>query len=176
VRQLLFDPISSDRQQFDRVDWSLLRDSPVHQVDSVELLDLTLAELRRLGYLVVEFDADGLAPEALHDAFASAFEFPEWYGGNLDALNDMLRDVALFERGADPSATGTVLAIRGFGPFSEEHREVAQAILDLWALQARTGLVVGHPMILLVAVPDSSWFAPVGASPVLHFRRRPAVE
>ncbi len=29
----------------------------------------------------------------LHDALASSLEFPQWYGGNLDALYDCLTDV-----------------------------------------------------------------------------------
>ncbi len=31
--------------------------------------------------------------EELHKAFAEQFGFPEWYGGNLDALHDCLTDI-----------------------------------------------------------------------------------
>lgn len=31
-----------------------------------------------------------LSRSELHDAFAEALSFPDWYGGNLDALHDQL--------------------------------------------------------------------------------------
>ena len=32
--------------------------------------------------------------EDLHAALAKALDFPAWYGGNLDALHDLLTDIA----------------------------------------------------------------------------------
>lgn len=32
-------------------------------------------------------------PEQLHDAFAQALSFPQWYGRNLDALYDCLTSI-----------------------------------------------------------------------------------
>ncbi len=37
--------------------------------------------------------------EALHAALNEAFEFPEYYGGNLDALHDCLTDIAHRRKG-----------------------------------------------------------------------------
>lgn len=39
----------------------------------------------------VTIDCQGFVPRSdLHDAFARALSFPDWYGGNLDALHDQL--------------------------------------------------------------------------------------
>lgn len=35
-----------------------------------------------------------VSPKALHDALAAALSFPEYYGGNLDALYDVLTDIS----------------------------------------------------------------------------------
>lgn len=40
--------------------------------------------------------------EKLHEALKEAFEFPEYYGGNLDALHDCLTDIAVTATEADP--------------------------------------------------------------------------
>ena len=40
--------------------------------------------------------------EALHAALNEAFEFPEYYGGNLDALHDCLTDIAVKATEAEP--------------------------------------------------------------------------
>ena len=42
----------------------------------------------------------------LHDALASALSFPGYYGRNLNALNDVLGDVAEYAYGSDPDTTG----------------------------------------------------------------------
>ena len=40
-------------------------------------------------------DCRGFVPRSdLHDAFARALSFPDWYGNNLDALHDQLTSLA----------------------------------------------------------------------------------
>ena len=40
--------------------------------------------------------------EELHEALKEAFEFPEYYGGNLDALHDCLTDIAVKATETEP--------------------------------------------------------------------------
>ncbi|MBQ8083219.1 MAG: barstar family protein, partial [Clostridia bacterium] len=40
--------------------------------------------------------------EGLHAVLKEAFEFPEYYGGNLDALHDCLTDIAVKAAEAGP--------------------------------------------------------------------------
>lgn len=56
--------------------------------------------LRRGGAWVVALDAAaGLGVEAFHTEIAAALELPDYYGRNLDALNDCLGDLHAQDRG-----------------------------------------------------------------------------
>jgi hypothetical protein len=57
---------------------------------------------------------DWASVEDMHTAFAAEMSFPAYYGRNLDAFNDVLRDVAAFDYGSDPNASGTVLAVTSY--------------------------------------------------------------
>jgi hypothetical protein len=62
--------------------------------------------------VVVELDAGtwDTTEAALLD-LGRAFAFPNYYGKNINALIDCLRDVATFDYGSDPASAGTVVAI-----------------------------------------------------------------
>ena len=51
--------------------------------------------------------AGGESINDLHEALAAGLDLPNWYGHNLDALMDVLRDLE------DPPARGTVIEIEG---------------------------------------------------------------
>lgn len=87
------------------------------------------------------------------------------YGRNLDALNDVMADVAMYERGSDPSATGTALLLANFDAFGQRDEATAHALLDIFAVQARMAMVVGHPM--LCVVESREWHEGVGSTPVM---------
>lgn len=153
TRELLFDPTDPDTwpRRRRRYDWRLLLSGPVHRVDDSQGLRTATGELRALGYLVHDLDAARWrTPADLHGALAAAMSFPHHYGGNLDALNDVLRDVAEFNHGADPASTGTVLAIDGYDRVLEIDSDLAHAVLDVFATAARYGALLGHPMLCLV--------------------------
>ena len=43
----------------------------------------------------ITIDCRGFVPRSdLHDAFAKALSFPDWYGNNLDALHDQLTSIS----------------------------------------------------------------------------------
>jgi hypothetical protein len=59
------------------------------------ILDEVIAWLRAHEYDVVEFDASSWATaDQMFDCVAAALHFPQYFGRNLDALNDCMRDVA----------------------------------------------------------------------------------
>jgi len=103
----------------------------------------------------------------MHRALAAALGFPDYYGNNLEALNDCLGDVAAGEYGAPSDATGLVLVLMGFDTFAASHRSSAQALLDIFAGQARNAALFGHRMFCLVQSGDPKLtFEPVGAMSV----------
>jgi Barstar (barnase inhibitor) len=124
--------------------------------------------LRAHGYQVVALDASGWTTEAdLHQALAGALDFPDYYGRNLDALNDCLRDVESHRYGWSRQATGLVLVFTGYDRFAGHSPYAAQAVLDIVANRARSAALVGERMFCLVQSDDPAiHFAPVGATPV----------
>ena len=83
------------------------------------LFDETTDWLRTHGYDVVRLNASDWVEEAdLHRELAAALEFPSYYGKNLDALNDCMRDVVTCDYGTSPEATGLVLAFTGYDRFA----------------------------------------------------------
>lgn len=76
--------------------------------------------------------------------------FPDYYGKNLDAFNDVLSDVATFSYGSDPATVGTVLAIADFDVLLHIDHRTGRSILEIFARQARLAALYGHPMLCLV--------------------------
>jgi hypothetical protein len=73
---------------------------------------------------VVSVDLRGVkAKRGLLDAFAAALEFPRWFGGNWDALEDCLGDLS-WRKGE-----GRVLLIGGAGGLLRGDLETLRAIL-----------------------------------------------
>lgn len=149
-------------------DFHLLKNGPVILYHRPEVLDDAVTTLADLGYLVHRFDARAWVTQA---AFAAAvkeeLDFPDYFGGNLDAFNDCMRDVATFEYGSDPAATGTVLVFTGYDAFAARDRRAAQVVLDIVADTARFGMFFGHRMACLVQSGDPGLrFDPVGATAV----------
>jgi hypothetical protein len=146
----------------------LLEDFSVHLFHDSALLNARLGSLSSFGYRVTELDAAGWG-NRLHmlDALSAAFDFPSYFGRNFDALNDCLRDVAYYEYGAEPGSSRTVLAIKSFDRFVLLDRPSAHALLDIWAVNSRRGLIKGHRMLLLLQSDDPELaLDPVGATPV----------
>jgi Barstar (barnase inhibitor) len=94
------------------VDFRLVHNTFVTMYWRSSLLDETIEWLRSHGYDVVEFDAASWASAAeMFDDVAAGLDFPAYFGRNLDALNDCMRDVASGEYGWHADATGLVLVL-----------------------------------------------------------------
>ncbi len=149
-------------------DYDLLVLGFVHLFRRPDALDDTVALLEGLGYDAVRVDARAWTDdEDLHRDLSAALSFPPHYGGNLDALNDCLADVVAYEYATSRDATGFALVLTGYDHFAARRPAVAQAVLDIFATQARYGALIGHRMICLVQSDDPDFTVdPVGAQPV----------
>jgi hypothetical protein len=153
ARRLVFDPTAGQAfvDQWQRYDYRLFQNGFVHRVDDTQGLSKAAALLADLGYLVHQTDASSWRTEHdLHDALAETMSFPDYYGRNLDALNDVLRDVAAFEYGSTPTATGTALLINSYDRVSEISPRLAYLVVDIFARQAQHAALLGHPMLCIV--------------------------
>jgi RNAse (barnase) inhibitor barstar len=151
------------------VDFRLVHNTFVTMFWRSELLDETIDWLRSHAYRVVEFDAGSWHSDSgMYDDIALRLSFPDYFGRNLAALNDCMRDVATGDYGWDADATGLVIVLRAFDSFTLADRRTAQAMLDILARQARSAMLMGHRIMCLVQSNDPRMsFEPVGATPVM---------
>ncbi|MDO7869561.1 barstar family protein [Nocardioides jiangxiensis] len=151
------------------VDFRLAMNGPVTMFWRWSVLSETIDWLRLNAYRVVELHADSWssAGDMFNDA-ARAMDFPDYFGRNLDALNDCMSDVASGDYGWDVEAdTGLVIVLKRFDAFASVDRSTAQKLLDIFANQARSALLIGHRIICLAQSNDPRLsFDPVGATPV----------
>ncbi|MER6678133.1 barstar family protein [Streptomyces sp. NPDC000983] len=133
------------------------------------LVDETVGWLNEHGYQTVVLDAGLWADEdALHSAVAEALDFPDYYGENLDALNDCLRDVVSYDYGTTKEATGLAIVFLNYDHFARVEPRAAQIVLDIFADRARSASLFGHRIMTLVHSNDPNIeFEPVGAMPVM---------
>lgn len=134
------------------------------------LLTQAVARLEGLGFRVVHLAAGKWTTEQdMHRAIAAALYFPEYYGNNLDALNDCLGDVACYGGYDDAvEGAGLVLSFTDYDRFAAACPKAAQAVLDIIADEARRAAVLQRRFFVLVHSnnPDIR-FEPVGAMPVM---------
>lgn len=157
-----FDP---DDDVFQDPAYRLLMSTPVTLFWRHEVLASVIADLSSRGYQIVTLDASSWATDAdLHQAVATALDFPGYYGRNFAALNDCLGDVAERRYGWLPGAFGLVLVLTGYDKFSRTSPRTAQILLDKVASQSRSASLFGGRLICLVQSDDPSIsFSPLGA-------------
>jgi RNAse (barnase) inhibitor barstar len=95
----------------------------------------------------------------MHDDLQSKLDFPDYYGKNLDALNDCLSDIEI------PDDSGLALALVRFDSLVAAQPNVAAALLDILADNSRSAMLCGKRLIALVQT-DSPDFrtGPIGAT------------
>jgi hypothetical protein len=160
---------NADAETSHPVDYSLVRNTFVTMFWQRSILDETVGWLLQHGYDVVSFDAAlWTTPQDMYDDVARGLNFPDYFGRNLDALNDCMRDVASRDYGWSPDATGLVIVLSAFDAFASVDRQTAQMMLDIFADQARSAILLGNRIICLVQSNDAQLsFEPVGAMEVM---------
>ena len=147
----------------DRLDWALLRNSPVTLYFSRHVLDECVTWLRQHQYEVHSFDCSAWpTEEAFHREVGRALGFPNYYGGNLAAFNDCLCDIDV------PPDGGVALVFTSFDTFSNKTPDCSWAILDIIAGNSRRFLLTGQRLLALVQSDDPDIvLQEVGACPVM---------
>lgn len=153
---------STDQSEWDRLDFSLLQNSPVALYFRQEVLDEDTASLRREGYQIEKFDCTGWHAESnFHTDISARLAFPDYYGRNLDAFNECIGDIEV------PDAGGRAIVFCRYDMFVRSEPRVAQLILDIMACASRHHLLFGRRLLTMVQSNDPRIdFQPVGARPV----------
>ena len=160
-----FDPADDLGQ--DRA-FRLLMNTSVTLFHQRQVLEETTVWLADHGYQVATLDASTWSSaHDLHRDIANTLSFPDYYGRNLDALNDCMHDVVTHDYGWDANTTGLALVFTGYDAFARECPREAQILLDIMADQSRSAALIGGRLMCLVQSDDPRiTFEPVGATGV----------
>jgi len=161
-------PFPTDASLTHPPDYLLAMNGPVHLFWNRRVLADTTAWLASEGYDLIAVDASGWHDEpGMHRALASALGFPDYYGHNVNALDECLGDIASYDYTTTPAALGFALVVEGIDRFAQSEPWAAQRLLDSFARAAHGAALIGHRMLCLVQSSDARiQFEPVGASPV----------
>ena len=156
-----------ETEDFQRLDWSLLQNGAITLYYRPEFLTEDAEWLKTHYYRLDTFDCSAWGSvEDMHEAIAAGLDFPDYYGRNLDALNDCLTDIEI------PEASGRVLIFRRYDMFAAKFPREAQDVLDIIENKSRFLLLFGRRLLALVHSDDPRIsFEPVGARPVMWNRR-----
>jgi hypothetical protein len=145
-----------------RFDWRILRDGGIALYWRREYFDSDIDWLGQQNYQVFPFDChEWNSDNLMHTAFQRTLSFPAYYGRNLDALGDCLKDLSVPEMG------GVALALSRFDSYAKgagaarmhSSRPKAEVVLDVIARSSRYFLLTGRRLLALVQTDD----------PHLHF-------
>jgi RNAse (barnase) inhibitor barstar len=149
-------------EEWNRLDYHLLRDHPVTLYCKQAVLDDDLLWLEGHGYKLHRFDAASWSTlDLFHDEVSRTLGFPDYYGRNLDALSDCLSDLEV------PEVGGAVLVFMGFDKFAGRFPDQAWHVCDILTKQSRRSLLCGRRLLALAQSDDPRiQFEVVGATPV----------
>ncbi|GAA3212497.1 hypothetical protein GCM10010532_037790 [Dactylosporangium siamense] len=119
-------------------------------------------------YEVFTFDATRWdSEEAFHQDIAPALDFPDYYGANVPAFGDSLRNAVADGYIFRPDAAGVVIVMTGYDSFVKVDAQLAWEIIEELAQRARAAMLCGNRLLCLLQSddPDIS-FPPVGATAV----------
>jgi len=147
--------------------FELLRLSPLTRFADPAMMAEEVHDLEADGYRCVPLDCSAWASEAdFHTAVASALDFPDYYGRNLDAFNDCLSSIKLGE------CRGLVLVFSHWEVFARAAGDRSWHVLDIIACASRFRLVYGDRLLALLHVSDPALrFEPIGRVGVVPSQR-----
>jgi RNAse (barnase) inhibitor barstar len=154
---------TDDPANWQRLDWRLLQNSSVTLYHSRAILAGDLRWFTEHGYTVRSLEPiEQHSSDDFLAALGQVLRFPDYFGGSLDAFNDCLSDIEI------PEESGLVLVLEEFQRVSLSFPPVAQAVLDILAMNSRRFLLTGRRFLILVQSSDPRIaFEGVGATPVL---------
>jgi RNAse (barnase) inhibitor barstar len=100
--------------------------------------------------------------EEFFDQIALALEFPDYFGRNMNALNDCLSDIVF------PESRRLAVGLERFDIFASRDMSLANTVLDIFAGLERHCLMRNERILFLVQSGDPDLrFSPVGGTPVM---------
>ncbi|MCC6521953.1 MAG: barstar family protein [Polyangiaceae bacterium] len=151
---------------WERLDYQALRDGALLYFSN-DVLERDVAWLMGERYETQVFDCRTWKSELdFHRDVAVRLRFPDYYGENLDAFNDCMRDLAV------PDDGGTVLVFRGIDAFHRQRSKVVWHMVDILLGTAHSNLLLGRRLLTFLQSDDPRFsLEPAGAWGVKWNRR-----
>jgi RNAse (barnase) inhibitor barstar len=149
------------------LDYVLIRDGGVAMYFAEGILAEAIAWLRDHNWVIHELDCAAWQTELdFHRAASAQLDFPGYYGQNLDAFNDCMRDIVV------PSIGGLAVVFRHFDQFARRFPKPAWHILDIVARTTRDKLLLTRRFVTLLQSDDPRLaFEPIGAVSAMWNRK-----
>jgi RNAse (barnase) inhibitor barstar len=163
-----------DEVDDERLDWIILRDGGVCLYWREEILTDEANWLKLNGYKIISFDAvewqsasELESERRMHESIKTHLSFPDYYGNNLNALNDcMLNDLVV------PSSGGLALVLNHYDRFCKptdsqrsDERSTAEVVLHILAKSVHYHMLFGRRLVILVQSDDPNiQFGPLGGA------------
>jgi len=145
--------------EWQRLDWQILQNGWASLYCQQNILNKDLDWLKNEKYNIVDLDCTKWTDtNQIHKHLKKQLDFPDYYGENLNALNDCLSDLEINE-------PGLVIVFRHF---QSVEKDIAHGLIDIFARNSRLHNLFGKRLLTLVQVDNPSYqIDPVGSSPVL---------
>lgn len=132
-------------EDFQEIDYELMQNSCITLFYRSEILNEFVKELEELNYKIVEFDCRTWKTVSdMFEQISDKLNFPDYFGKNLDALNDCLCDLDISDE------SGKALVFTRFDDFAKREGETAWHLLDIIAYNSRLYLLFGKRFFALI--------------------------
>ena len=130
------------------LDYVILREGGISLYRDRRHLDEDVTSLLG-GYSVRTFDCATWHSEAtMHANLSTALSFPDYYGNNLDALNEVVSELII------PDPGGLVVVLLAYDEFASRSFTLAEAVLDIFSRASHCFLLNGKRFLILVQSND----------------------
>jgi hypothetical protein len=135
------------------LDFAVLRDGGISIYLRHDYLTEDITWLEQAGYKVVRLACEEWSSERdMHANLSSAFSFPDYYGMNLDALDEVITEIDV------PFSGGVVLVLLSYdrfasgrgGPIAGSQYHPAEALLDILSRASHEFLLTGRRFLTFV--------------------------
>lgn len=145
--------------QWQRLDYKILQNGWTSLYWQESVLNNDVNWFKKEKFKVVDLNcAKWTDIKTMHKDLKKYLEFPDYYGENLDALNDCLSDLEINDKGF----------IVVFRHFQFIDKGIAHKLLDIFADNSRRHILFGEKFLTLVQVDNANYrIENVGSCPVL---------
>jgi len=154
---------NADEVNHEQRDWIILRDGGVCLYWRKEILADDVGWLKSNGYRIIFFEAaeweaasDWDSEHKMHEALKAQLSFPEYYGRNLNALDECVLDDLVV-----PDSGGLALVLNHYDRFfkpdqnpTSNESSTAEVVLSIFANAVRYHMLFSRRLLILVESDD----------------------